>query len=1265
MNAQVHTTDDRTLNFQIRNEQSGITELKTFVDGQEVSASKPLIVDGTGANGKTVVTKGLRNGKWVEVPNQALATDSTNSAVRINDGKIMMGHGTSATLTVFLKENRGIKVSFSVGSEFVPVESIAVNIYSIDKHSGVEKVPITKENPFIIDAWNSLAPYYVGISPNGNVTSGYEVTFTPANASNKSVKWEPLTPEIGTHMDAFDNGIIPNKAGVARYKVTSIDNPAASTEVQVHFAYKDPLKRVTPDRKKIETAVGSHTRLDLTYTPDNATEHRIQWTSDKEGVARIKEELVNNRNVTYTLIAEQPGTVTFTGKPYDNTAPDITLEVTVTGGGEVISPNKEQALADALSDIQHGLAYLQDQIYSEYNTEWTGFTLARSGATLDAAQQQAWKSAVRSKLNSGVPLKPTDYARLALALGAMGYDASNWEGYDLIEKLYNSTALAGDTSNAYCFALIALDSRAYKIPENAVWTRDRIIEQLGAFQCPDGSFNLSMGQPTGGVDMTAMVMQSLAPYRDTNTQAETMFERGLDYLKEKLTENCGYVNEGGENSCTTAQVLIALTAAGLDPLDRENGFTVGKNSLVSNLHTFRREEGGFRLLPEQEAATLKAGEQVTHALESYRRFVNGENRLFDFSDIPVIEKSARETLQEVLDSARSYEAKKKQYTEKSWKAVAAAMAEAEAAMKDQSLSDTAIREKTDALAAAIDQLKRVSSGNETLPTVEVSFRLIGADQSPEDVDIGAGKGVSRYRNWVKTRRYDMPEGSTVYDLFVQAMDDAGLKYEGAKTNYVSAIWAPAVLGGYKLSEFTNGSRSGWMFMTNGRHGGLGLKEQVLKDGDEIIWHYVNDFAYEIKDWAGSESQGGKDTWVDFAKLPDVDPGEELRSSAVMGETDRNGIARATLDGAAAEEFLYSLRNSGDRENTVATVAVEMELKARGIALTIPANILKELGDTENTSLCVTSGTGTVTLDPAALATAVKAAGRDKLVLTVCAAGTENLTEAVRTRLGEYPVYEICLMAGDKPISKLNGKAEVILPYQAAGDENTGDLTVLYINDQGQTEEMSGAHYDRGFSGMAFETDHFSLFAVAKKAGLPFTDVRSDDWFHDAVSYVYERGIMKGVAETSFAPGRTAARGMIVTMLWRMAGEPETTNAAPFTDIPADAYYAKAVVWAAENGIVTGIGDGTFAPDAPASRQQMAAILYRYASFMKYSTAGAADLSGFSDADIIAEYAKPALAWADANGLINGMKDNVLAPQESATRAQVAVILMRFCEKYAK
>lgn len=188
----------------------------------------------------------------------------------------------------------------------------------------------------------------------------------------------------------------------------------------------------------------------------------------------------------------------------------------------------------------------------------------------------------------------------------------------------------------------------------------------------------------------------------------------------------------------------------------------------------------------------------------------------------------------------------------------------------------------------------------------------------------------------------------------------------------------------------------------------------------------------------------------------------------------------------------------------------------------------------------------------------------------------------------------------------------------------------------------------------------SVGAFAEKPELPFTDVGETDWFYDEVCYVYGKKLMCGTSGTTFDPNSVAGRGTIVTILYRLEGEPSVINSCSFTDVMPGSWYEKAVIWANDNGIVEGYGNGKFGPEDALTREQLTAIMYRYANYKKYDTAVKSDLSGFTDRGKISDYAVDSFKWANAIGLIYGTTPSALAPTGNATRAQLAVIFYRFC-----
>ena len=213
-----------------------------------------------------------------------------------------------------------------------------------------------------------------------------------------------------------------------------------------------------------------------------------------------------------------------------------------------------------------------------------------------------------------------------------------------------------------------------------------------------------------------------------------------------------------------------------------------------------------------------------------------------------------------------------------------------------------------------------------------------------------------------------------------------------------------------------------------------------------------------------------------------------------------------------------------------------------------------------------------------------------------------------------------------------------------------------------SERNDGAASDSKVSTILYGTSP-STPAGPTEPEFPFKDVTTDHPFYEDIQYVYEKGLMQGVSEDIFQSGATTTRGMIATILYRMEGEPAVSGSNPFPDVADGSYCDDATIWAAGCGVVKGYADGTFRPDQTISREQMAAILYRYAQYKGCDVSVGEDTNilSYTDAAQVATYAVPAFQWAVGAGIINGTTATTLSPKGSATRGQVAAILHRYCE----
>lgn len=363
--------------------------------------------------------------------------------------------------------------------------------------------------------------------------------------------------------------------------------------------------------------------------------------------------------------------------------------------------------------------------------------------------------------------------------------------------------------------------------------------------------------------------------------------------------------------------------------------------------------------------------------------------------------------------------------------------------------------------------------------------------------------------------------------------------------------------------------------------------------------------------------------------------------------------QAYVQGDTATVFLTSrqLRAATGAQSDVA-VTVDATDPAVGTVVLAGRSIANAC-DAGAAALQVKFRSGTVTLDARALA----ALDLHKDVAVSLASGA-SLNAAQQRALGSQAatatLANASVLVDGAAASCPAGSVRAAVAVNAADD-----LTAWSLADDGSISAVGGA-YDAGQQTYAFDV----VNGVTAIARFPFTDVVAGTWYYGAAAYAYNNGLFAGMTPTTFAPNATMTRAMLVSVLWRLAGEPAPKAPNTFVDVPDGAWYTDAVTWAAENGVVSGIGGSRFDPSGFVTREQTAEILYNYAHSKGYDVSARADLTAFPDAASVSGWAEEALSWANAAGLINGtVRDGqtILDPQGSASRAQVAMILMNYVE----
>ncbi|GAB6114313.1 S-layer family protein [Agathobaculum butyriciproducens] len=370
---------------------------------------------------------------------------------------------------------------------------------------------------------------------------------------------------------------------------------------------------------------------------------------------------------------------------------------------------------------------------------------------------------------------------------------------------------------------------------------------------------------------------------------------------------------------------------------------------------------------------------------------------------------------------------------------------------------------------------------------------------------------------------------------------------------------------------------------------------------------------------------------------------------------KNGIAAVSADSSklTAVSGKDSLTLDLSADSTVRTVSLTGDVVAalagakNGAALTLP--------------------NGTVALDRETLTALGSAAQADGMAsISIASADKSSLTDAQRKYLPKNStILNISAQVQPKNgtatrVHALNGTASVSVAYSLKSGENAAHLVAYYLAEDGSFEKLP-VIYDAATGKATFKTTHFSTFVITHEYSSDFSDVNLRKWFYNEVNTALENGWFKGLTATRFGPDDGMTRAMLVQVLYRMSGS-KAASTAQFTDVADGKWYAEAIAWASENGIVNGFTDGRFQPDTLITRQQLAAILYRYDTYRGHTPQGSAALDGYADAASVESWAAEAMSWANGNGLVTGVTPTTLVPNGTATRAQVAVILSRYTDQ---
>ncbi len=354
---------------------------------------------------------------------------------------------------------------------------------------------------------------------------------------------------------------------------------------------------------------------------------------------------------------------------------------------------------------------------------------------------------------------------------------------------------------------------------------------------------------------------------------------------------------------------------------------------------------------------------------------------------------------------------------------------------------------------------------------------------------------------------------------------------------------------------------------------------------------------------------------------------------------------------------------GDHVENIGVVTIAFSvLDVEVDTVAIPADVVKQIADAvndpnndaESLEIVLTDGTS---IEFDAVALGEKAAQADGLDITISIEHHDDaaLTSAQKDAVGDRVAYDINVTSGGEHISDMGGKITVHAPYELKKGEKGSGIVVWYVDEHGSRERCETS-YDNAKKRVNWKTDHLSLYMIDYDESFinPFTDISEDKYYYDAVLWAVDKGITNGSSATTFSPDASCTRAQMATFLWRAAGSPDPVGSTnPFTDVSADAYYAKAVQWAYEQGITGGTSATAFSPEADCTRGQMATFLWRNAG----SPATAGSANPFTDVSESAYYAK-AVQWAYEQGITGGTSATAFSPEADCTRGQMVTFLYR-------
>lgn len=1060
--------------------------------------------------------------------------------------------------------------------------------------------------------------YVKATAASDTATITAELNGTTVAVTSGNAYWTPF------------NNMLPGQNNDLTITVTNGEDSKTYT-VTIPMASDPKIPHLKGDASTTATLVlGNAYTLNLSTVFEDTDTNTLNYTvkiNDADAVEATKD---------YTFQPTETGTytLTFTASDGTNTSPSYTVTLKVVTAAE---------------NVMHNIAakYAQSGIADDWNYPWLAAEMtvyAQLFPDTESKLTQVQIQAVLDKLiaNASTTTKPGDLSKDIIALRALGYDArkvvteTNVE-LDVVKKLTDivdqniADTPAGNITSEYTlpWVIIALQQgESYATQGQMDWLIQKALDTKSNWL-----------NTTWGADATSFMVPALAPYYNNNEQVKPAVDEALIAI-EGTQQNDGSLS----NSAASTGLGMAAYAALGQPGPVKNGKTLTDGLLTQVTDTL----DGFN--PTINSFSTEQGFRGLVAAAK-----NG--RIFDFDEMPM--ETARATLTagcpvefHVVPDSATVEVKKGDTVQT---ANSGAKYYLTAGDYSYTVSKSGYQSVTGDFTVSADD-----ATDHTSKTIPISLAVQPAPEAKDisvhvkvlthDENICEGKytykyNSSTYSTVLAEETVTLKSGQTVFEALQKALAADNVTFSEKSFGYIDAI------GG--ISEFDhNSANSGWLYMVNGSVAKVGCRDKALNSNSTVIWFFTDDYTKEY----GSES------WGSGAVTPA--PSTPSATLTPEGSANSKGEATVKVDADAVKDSLAQ----AEKENASALViAPKVTGQADTVTTQLPLSAAETISQDSDLDLTVQTDDAAVTIPNEALSSIVsQSSGSQTIEIVVKTCDPDTLKDqAAGLDLENAAAVEVTIRSGGSPITTFGGQALAIdLPVDKTVYTEGSHYKVLVLSTDGTVETLTGQCIrEKGGLVVRVFTSHLSTFLVTTQTVLPFTDV-DGHWALDAIRFVYDQGLMTGTKETLFSPKKPLNRAMLATILYRMEGSPAVTGENPYTDVAAGTWYTDAVLWASEQGIVNGYGNGKFGPLNNITREQLAAMLLRYSDCKKYDTAARNDLTSYADADDISPWALEALRWANAQGLVNGRTETTLVPQGDTTRAETATVLMRYLNSVA-